>query len=442
MAFSMANARALQRVWWTCGVAGLLAACPGTLPARDAGTPPDAGLPMDAGTPADAGREMPRRVLAVVFEPKVNGQRLSVVHGWSDPYALLSEVADWWGTTTSGRVQYRLVDTLTVETFPAKEDGFVYDAATYGQVIAGTQPGHVPDGLDYAAVLAQLGVCERVNAGEVDELWMMGGPYFGFYESRLAGPGAYEYNSPPLRGTACQRLLPIMGFNYERALPEAIHDFGHRAEATLTHLFGGWSQDRTANAWERFGLVAAQSPTLGFSGCGSIHYPPTATRDYEYDNASPVQSACDDFLDFPALSVDPAAAAVTLTCAAWGCSELGFYAWWFRHLPGVAGKDAEGRPMDWLHAVVDPQWLSEQVPSSVPCFERTEASGCERGDGRCQWADCAGACIAAGLPVDAQACTCLQQPTVAACDATPGCAYYFCSERCLARGTDVSTGCR
>jgi hypothetical protein len=381
-------------------------------------------------------------VLALVFDPTVNGQRLTSLHGWSNPDVLLSQVADWWATTTSGRVQYQFVDTLRVESFPAKEDGFVYDVDTYEQVIAGAVPGHQPDGLDYAAVLAQLGVCDRVNAGEVDELWMMGGPYFGFYESRLAGPGAYDYNSPPLSGTPCQRLLPIMGFNYERALPEAIHDFGHRSEATLTHLFGGWSQDRTGNDWERFGLVAAQSPTLGFSGCGSIHYPPTATQDYQYDNSTPVQSVCDDFLDYPVLSGEPAAAAVPMTCAAWGCSELGFYAWWFQHLPEVEGKDAEGRPMDWLHAVVDPQWLSEQAPSSLPCFGRLDASACESGDGRCQWAACAGACIAAGLPVDAQACMCLQQPSVTACNATPGCAYYFCSERCFKEGTDVSAGCR
>ena len=407
--------------------------------AQDAGITQDAGVAPDAGTQADGGRVLSRRVLAVVFEPKVNGQRLTVAHGWSDPTVLLSEVASWWSVSTAGRVQYQLVDTLAVEAFPVKEDGFTYDAAGYEQVMAGSASPHFPDGVDYHAVLAQHGVCARVNAGDVDELWMMGGPYFGFNESALAGPGGFPYNGPAFLDTACQRLVPIMGFNYERALPEAIHDFGHRSEATLTHLFGGWNQDSVASDWDRFGLVPVQSPGLGFGGCGSIHYPPTATQEYQYDNAAPVLSACDDFLHYPALAPDAGASAVTLTCAAWGCSELGFYAWWFQHLPEVEGQDAQGRPMDWLRAVVDPGWMVQQHSSAVPCNTRTGATCAQ--DAECQWADCASACLPAGITVDAQACACLQQATVPACDATPGCAYYACNGLCLTQGTDLATAC-
>jgi hypothetical protein len=39
-----------------------------------------------------------------------------------------------------------------------------------------------------------------VARGEIDEIWLFGGPYFGFYESRMAGPGAFWCNAPPLPG--------------------------------------------------------------------------------------------------------------------------------------------------------------------------------------------------------------------------------------------------
>jgi len=124
----------------------------------------------------------------------------------------------------------------------------------------------------------------------------MGGPWFGFWESQLAGPNAFDYNSPPLTGTTCNKLLPIMGFSSERTINEAVHDYMHRTEATMSHVYGSWEENRLQTNWDRFGLVAAQSPSFGFSGCGTAHYAPSATQDYSYDNATPVLSLCDDFL--------------------------------------------------------------------------------------------------------------------------------------------------
>jgi hypothetical protein len=425
----------------------LLAVAAGAAPMAGCSPPhddDDRGV-VDAG-PDDAPDVVARRVLALVFDPMVDGRRLSTELGFHSPEALLASIPPWWSTTTAERVRFEIVETSVVDAFPVKVDGFVYDGDEYRRTLAGQSAPHQPDGADVAAILAAYDVCGRVDAGDIDELWMMGGPYFGFYESQLAGAAAFEYNSPPLRGTACRRLVPVMGFNYERALPEAIHDFGHRAEATLTHLFGRWSQDSTANDWERFGLVAALSPTVGFSGCGSIHYPPTATSDYDYTNRRTVPSLCDDFAHYPDLAPDPASAVVDMTCSAWGCDELGFYAWWFQHLPALAGLDDDGRPRDWLRAVVDPQWMLDQTPALLPCGVATDAATCAAlpvsGEARCQWASCTSTCVAADLVLDDGACACLAATSTPSCDATAGCAWYACSERCLPTGTSNDTACR
>ena len=101
----------------------------------------------------------------------------------------------------------------------------VADAAlAYLDCLNDEQSCHQPDTADYGRILSDYNICDRVKDGQVDELWLFGGPWFGYYESRLAGPGAFWYNSPPLNGTNCDRLLPIMGFNYERGVAEMLHD--------------------------------------------------------------------------------------------------------------------------------------------------------------------------------------------------------------------------
>jgi hypothetical protein len=89
---------------------------------------------------------------------------------------------------------------------------------------------------------------------------MFGGPYFGFYESRMVGKGAFWCNGPAIEQD-CRRFV-IMGFNYERDVKEMVHDYGHRSESLLAKQFGSetflqkmyrlQSNVVTANAYEQF----------------------------------------------------------------------------------------------------------------------------------------------------------------------------------------------
>ena len=299
-----------------------------------------------------------KKAMLLILDPSVpvaggGTQRLSQFHGWSDPDTLTEQYRAWFGTTSNGRVTYEIAVRSLRDEFPIKADGFRYTAATYEACMANTATCHMPDGVDYLRLLQDSTVCERVNAGQIDELWVQGAPYFGFYESRLAGPNGYWYNSPPLDGSTCQKLLPIMGFSYERGQGEMIEDFHHRSESTMARVYGSWEENRMSTNWDKFALVAAQSPSFGYSGCGTAHFTPNSVQDYQYDNPASVQTFCDDFLGYPNLHT-PSTVLRPITCTTWGCNQVGYQTWWYRHLPSVAGLAPDGKLGDWWRYVIDP----------------------------------------------------------------------------------------
>ncbi len=308
-----------------------------------------------------------RKVYVIVYDPLLsNGQYLSDYLHWNDHDALTRQTIDFFQQVSHGRLSYDVVyTTIVTDGWPVKVDGFRYTEEEYLAVINGCPP-HDPDAVDYNVIVnsPEFDICGKANRGEIDEVWIYNGPYFGFYESTLVGPEAYWYNSPPVPGPHnCQRLIPIMGPSPERDLGCAIHNFGHRMEATMTRVYGSWEQNRTAHNWERFALVQALSPDYSYSGCGNIHYPPNGTSDYDYENTSSVLSNCDDFAYYPDLG-DPAETARPVTCAEWGCTGIGYLAYWFAHLPSNRGCGPDGVASNWWKYFADPALALD--PSS-PC---------------------------------------------------------------------------
>jgi hypothetical protein len=299
-----------------------------------------------------------RKVYVIVYDPLLgNGQLLSDYLSWNEHATLTQGTIDFFLQTSNGGLNYTVVDTTIVtDGWPELVDGFQYTEAEYLDVIHGQTPAHTPDGVNYNLIVnsPQFDICGKVNRGEVDEVWIYNGPYFGFYESTLAGPGAYWFNSPPVPGPYdCNRLVPIMGPSPERGLECAMENFGHRTESTMTRVYGSWQQNRTAHNWERFALVQARSPDYTYSGCGSVHYPPNGTHDYDFDNLSTVMSNCEDFANYPNLS-DPAAVVQPVTCSMWGCSHLGYFEYWFSHMPSNDGCGPDQVAASWWRYIAEP----------------------------------------------------------------------------------------
>ena len=213
-------------------------------------------------------------------------------------------------------------------------------------------PRHDPDIAEYGQFMnnAEYDICGKLNRGEIDELWLFGGPWFGFNESRLAGPQGFRYNSEPYPGTTCSKLLPIMGFSYERSVTQMLESFGHRTEATLTKVYENSEQKYI---WGLFNLSVLLAPNVNFAGCGIVHFPPNAEREYNYTSQSTVDSICDDFFNYPSLSA-PSLAKQPTDCMSWGCSTFGYFTYWFRHIPAYAGVAPGGTSNDWWQYIIDP----------------------------------------------------------------------------------------
>lgn len=304
-----------------------------------------------------SGDPITKKVYVLIYNPIMgDGRTLTQYMNWNDPATITQQTVDFFSQATNNKITYNVVTTTVVNDWPELVDGFKYNASQYLAVLANSALHHEPQGVNYNKIITapEFDICGKLNRGEIDELWLYGGPWFGYYESRLAGPGAYWYNSPPIDGVHnCNRLLPIMGPSYERTVNEAVHNFTHRSESTMMRVYGGWQQNSTSHNWNKFGLVKAQSPSYSYSGCGSSHYPPNGVADYDYINPSSVLSNCDDFANYPNLN-DPLAVSQPVSCSNWGCMEINYYRYWFSHMPAFPGCGPDNVATDWWKYLANP----------------------------------------------------------------------------------------
>lgn len=308
--------------------------------------------------PTSSDQIINKKVFLVVYNPKSVNKNVIEEYGYRNPQTITNEVISFFNEVTSGRIKYSIVKNQTFDYFPVKTDGFTYTAATYNTCLKSSDKSkdcHTPDTADYLAILKLTEACELANKGEIDELWIWGGPYFGFWESNMAGPGAFFLNSGPTTGSTCQKILPIMGFSYERTVNEAVHNFGHRAESSMKKVFGSWDPKPT-HEWNRFTLLNKDQKDL--AGCGNIHFAPNSTKDYEYTSKNYVLSHCDDFREYPTIRGNYK----KINCEEWGCSELNYYKYWWTHLPQNTGKHTDsdtGKEIlnNWLFYVLDFSWV-------------------------------------------------------------------------------------
>ena len=299
-----------------------------------------------------------QNVLVVVYDPLLNnGQRLSDFLGWNNHADLTTGTVTHFSQSSNNRLNYSVVETIIVDGWPQKIDGFVYTEEEYLAVYSGQASSHQPDNVDYNAIVndPQLDICGKANRGEIDEVWIYNGPWFGFWESTLVGPGGYWYNSNPVPGPYdCTELVPIMGPSPERGLESAVHNFGHRTESTMSQVYGSWVQNRIAHGWEAFALTMALAPDFSYSGCGNTHYPPNGANDYDYGNLGTALTNCDDFWNYPELS-NPPDVAQAVTCNTWGCNEVGYQNYWYTRLPANDGCDVDNVANDWWQYFVHPE---------------------------------------------------------------------------------------
>jgi hypothetical protein len=313
--------------------------------------------PFPVGAPQTDPAALPdpitRKVLMITHNPilKTQGGRTLKEHfRWNDPDKLAQGYIDDVRECTYGYANYEVVERLVIDGYPLKRDGFRYDERSYLEAWR-ARSFHDPDGVDYLELVREFDMIQRVDSGDIDEVWLFGHPYGGYWESIMCGPGAFWCNAPPLAGTEhAQRKFVIMGFNFERGVGEMLEDLGHRAESILYKVFEGSRGD--ANLFERFTRYDKTYP--GRAECGNVHFAPNSLRDYDWGNHQPVPSRCDTWLNFPDLSGEPR----TVTCADWGNGDIReHHRWWFRRFPHINGA-SDGVAWNWWQYVIDPNTVT------------------------------------------------------------------------------------
>jgi hypothetical protein len=292
------------------------------------------------------------RVSLIVIDPvmdPISGARMTHIFGWNDPVKLVDAFITDLQYASHGLVDYHIAERILVDDFLPMEDGYRYTPEEYIHCWRRRGGFHQPDRVDYASLLSAHELVDKIRRGEIDEVWTIGHPYAGFYESRIAGPDAFWCNAPPLDGgEAARRRFVIMAFNFERGLGEMLESYGHRAESILEYVYRQIPDSHGANLWQlftRYDRIAS-----GKSEVGNIHFAPNSERDYDWGNRRKVNSHSRAWYDFPDLS----SPSRMENCSEWGNGDIRLHhLWWFRHLPHVGGR-TDGVSNNWWEYIVDP----------------------------------------------------------------------------------------
>jgi hypothetical protein len=303
--------------------------------------------------PAEPAQICNPKILLIILNPTMDvaaGTKLDAEMGWERPDDLVGRFIADVLQSSAGLVRYQVAERVELDEFPGLADGFRYDAATYRDVIRGSGAPHAPSRIDYVGLLERFNTLRRIQNRQLDEVWVMGFPHAGMYESIMAGDKAFWCNAPPLAQTAgCKRRFVTMGFSFERGVGEMLHSYNHRSESIMAKVFGSldflaWAYrldrspatvapDRELNLFEQFILFDQIAP--GRAGVGTVHYAPNGIRDYDLGNTRLVASACHDWLRFPAFQGDVR----MVSASEWGGgSERAYQRWWMHHLPRTSGR--------------------------------------------------------------------------------------------------------
>jgi hypothetical protein len=155
--------------------------------------------------------QSPLRVLAITFDPAIRqagGKRLSEVLGWHVPEQLMVDYSDDLRAASGGVANFQVIQHLLLDEWPRKADGFRYDDESFLKALRAGHGFHVPDAIDYQALLQQFAILEKIDGGDVDEVWVFGPPYAGLWESTMAGPtGQRTAGQKPTPHQRRRRLL-------------------------------------------------------------------------------------------------------------------------------------------------------------------------------------------------------------------------------------------
>ena len=245
---------------------------------------------------------MAPKVLVIDFRPS------AIPSAWFQTADLVQQYITAMRQVSNNVIVYQIVNTIPATKYPVLLDNRQYNNITWAAAQADDSKAYRDAHgsymlADYQRILQDFTILDQVNSQQIDEVWMFGGPYFGFYESRMVGRSAFWCNGPGIEQN-CRRFV-VMGFNYQRSVKEMVHDFGHRAESILARQFGSQNFLQMLYSPNPPTAAAMPAPKNDFErfllANGTVHRKPGGA-DYGQDETAWVTALDPTWLPF---AVDP-----------------------------------------------------------------------------------------------------------------------------------------
>lgn len=296
------------------------------------------------------------RVLVIIYNPILESEGgktlLEYVQG-NDPVEYSRILANVIREASWGYINYEIVDTITVDGFPRKVDGFLYTDESF--LAARKKQEWQPATSSYRKILEDLHLLERMKKEGITEVWVWGSggmhmdEFAMFIPNRYArfGPTDNEwiyrpYDIPP----ELDRTTWVMGFNYEVGPDNMVHSYTHRVESMGVLAFGEgiWNTKERRDPWNVFSFLEVDSPGVP-SQVGNCHVPPNGTGGYDYNNPRRVMSWADTWYNYPDLRGTPR----LISSQEWCNNHLGYQRWILEHVPKGPGFTEHGYNNWWVY---------------------------------------------------------------------------------------------
>ena len=226
------------------------------------------------------------KVMVIDFRPA------AIPTEWNRSEDLIPKYVAAMRQASDNKLIFQIVQKIKSTKYPVLLDGRQYDDTTWSQAMSNDKTAFRDSHgsymmADYQRILQDFDIIQQVKNKLVDEVWLFGGPYFGFFESRMIGKGAFWCNAPGIEQSG--RLFVMMGYNYQRDVKEMVHDFGHRAESILAKQFNSTSFIQQLYWPQPTGAAAIPAPKNEFEQFlqvhGTVHRKPGG-EDYGQDEVA------------------------------------------------------------------------------------------------------------------------------------------------------------
>jgi Leucine-rich repeat (LRR) protein len=310
------------------------------------------------------------------------GMRVSEAIGNHDPHAALEGYIHDVLVASKGYINYQIIDWYDIDEFPEQFDGFKYDPDDYVSYYENGDGWRDFNEIDYEKILKDYNVIQLINDDLIDEIIIITDHWMGAWESNMVGPEPLWINGNSWTIPELKKNIAIQTLSNERA--PVLHNLGHRAEATLTHFFGGWrttdyldqiSEDINFNdgtniggelpepedltPWELFAInydvidtLMSADPNKYFNlkiCAGNVHIPPNGDSHYDYEDDRIVNSTATDWPNYPNLT----GISEQVSKDTWSGPpyEKFYLIWWFDKFPRNHGFDDDGRDTNWWNYI-------------------------------------------------------------------------------------------